>query len=84
LKNVFEPMLLESAAVRTRMPAQASIIVLPLMTLFVTGPQPLLPTTKTTSTCCSAWQSSTLAYAARKFQWSGGIGAALRKKRKFS
>ena len=39
LKNVFEPMLLGPAAVPTRMPAQASLIVLPLMTLFVTGPQ---------------------------------------------
>ena len=39
LKNVFEPMLFEPTAVPTRMPAQASIIVLPLMTLFVTGPQ---------------------------------------------
>src|ERR1700751_2033459 len=39
LKNVFEPMLLGPAAVPTRMPAQASLIVLPLTTLLVTGPQ---------------------------------------------
>jgi hypothetical protein len=39
LKNVFEPMLLGPAAVPTRIPAQASLMVLPLMTLFVTGPQ---------------------------------------------
>jgi hypothetical protein len=39
LKNVFEPMLLEPAAVPTKMPAQASIIVLPLMTLLFTDPQ---------------------------------------------
>src|ERR1700756_2484451 len=39
LKNVFEPMLLGPAAVPTRIPAQASLMVLPLMTLFITGPQ---------------------------------------------
>jgi len=39
LKNVFEPMLLEPAAVPTRMPAQASLMVLPLTTLLFTGPQ---------------------------------------------
>lgn len=39
LKKVFEPILLEPAAVATRIPAQASLIVLPLMTLFATGPQ---------------------------------------------
>jgi hypothetical protein len=39
LKNVFEPMLLGPAAVPTRIPAQASLMVLLLMTLFVTGPQ---------------------------------------------
>jgi hypothetical protein len=39
LRNVFEPMPLGPAAVPTRMPAQASLIVLPLTTLFVTGSQ---------------------------------------------
>src|SRR5438270_777356 len=39
LKNVFEPILLGPAAVPTRMPAQASSIVLPPTKLFVTGPQ---------------------------------------------
>ena len=39
LKNVFEPMLLGPAIVPTRMPAHASLTVLPLTTLLVTGPQ---------------------------------------------
>jgi hypothetical protein len=39
LKNVFEPILLGPAAVPTRIPAQASLIVLPLTILLVTGPQ---------------------------------------------
>jgi hypothetical protein len=39
LKNVFEPMLLGPAAVPTRIPAQASSIVLPPTMLFVTGRQ---------------------------------------------
>jgi hypothetical protein len=42
LKNVFEPMLVEPAAVPTRMPAQASLMVLPLTTLLFTGPQLLM------------------------------------------